>query len=31
MLSRDINTQTHLMYGPAREMPYAYTFMKTLN
>ena len=26
MPSRDINTQTHLMYGPAREMPYAYSF-----
>ena len=26
MPSRDINTQTHLTYGPAREMPYAYSF-----
>ncbi len=26
MPNRDINTATHLMYGPAREMPYAYSF-----
>ena len=24
--SRDINTQSHIMYGPKREMPYAYSF-----
>ena len=24
--NRDINTTPHLMYGPAREMPYAYSF-----
>ena len=30
MPSRDINTQTHLMYGPAREMPYAYTFSRNI-
>ena len=30
MPSRDINTQTHLMYGPAREMPYAYTFSRSI-
>ena len=26
MPSRDINTAPHLMYGPKREMPYAYSF-----
>ena len=26
MPSRDINTQSHIMYGPKREMPYAYSF-----
>ena len=24
--NRDINTQPHIMYGPKREMPYAYSF-----
>jgi hypothetical protein len=24
--NRDINTQPHMMYGPRREMPYAYSF-----
>ena len=24
--NRDINTQPHIMYGPRREMPYAYSF-----
>ena len=26
MPSRDINTKEHIMYGPKREMPYAYSF-----
>tara|TARA_Y100001949_G_scaffold175913_1_gene187072 strand:- start:1056 stop:2000 length:945 start_codon:yes stop_codon:yes gene_type:complete len=30
MPSRDINTQTHLTYGPAREMPYAYSFSRNI-
>ena len=26
MPSRDVNTQSHITYGPKREMPYAYSF-----
>ena len=30
MPSRDINTTSHIMYGPKREMPYAYSFSGTI-
>jgi len=30
MPSRDINTTSHMTYGPAREMPYAYSFPGTV-
>ena len=28
--SRDINTANHLMYGPSREMPFAYAYSKSV-
>ena len=28
--NRDINTQPHIMYGPKREMPYAYSFSSSV-
>ena len=28
--NRDINTQPHIMYGPKREMPYAYSFSSNI-
>ena len=30
MPNRDVNTKEHLMYGPAREMPYAYSFSRNI-